>query len=42
MSKDIEKALNDLAKAIKNNDAVEKVVVRIEIKKQKSNKAPSK
>lgn len=35
----IEKALKDLAKAVKGNDSVERVKVTITIKKPKSNKA---
>ena len=34
MSNAIEKALQDIAKAIENNDAVTKVIVKIELKKQ--------
>ena len=34
MSNAIEKALQDIAKAIENNDAVSKVIVKIELKKQ--------
>ncbi len=40
--KEIEKALQDLADAVKNNDTVEKVQVAITIKKPKSNKASTK
>lgn len=36
---DIAKALEDLAKAVKNNEAVESIKVVITVKKPKSNKA---
>lgn len=38
-TQDIEKALREIAKAIENNEAVQSVVVKINLKKQKSNKA---
>lgn len=38
MSRDMEKALQDIAKAIENNEAVESVVIKITLKKQKSGK----
>lgn len=37
--KDIEKALREIAKAIENNEAVESVSVKINLKKQKPGKA---
>lgn len=37
--KDITKALQDLAKAVKSNDTVEKVKVTITLKKPKPHKA---
>lgn len=36
---DITKALQDLAKSVDNNDTVQSVVVKITLKKPKSNKA---
>ena len=39
MQNDIKKALQDIAAAVENNESVEKVIVKIEIKKQKPNKA---
>ena len=36
---EIKKAVQDIAKALENNESVEKVIVKIEIKKQKSSKA---
>ena len=38
----ITKALQDLAKAVKSNDTVERVTVKITLKKPKSSKAKSK
>lgn len=38
-TKDIVKALQDIAKAVENNEAVESVKVIITVKKQKSSKA---
>lgn len=38
-TQDIEKALREIAKAIENNEAVQSVVVKINLKKQKPNKA---
>ncbi len=38
-SKDIEKALQDLAKALKDNDAVERVKITITLVKPKPSKA---
>lgn len=35
----IEKALRDLAKAIENNESVQKVTVKIELQKPKPSKA---
>ena len=40
--KDITKALQDLAKAVKSNDTVEKVKVTITLKKPKPDKAKPK
>ena len=39
MAQDIGKALQELSKAIENNEAVESVVIKITLKKQKSDKA---
>lgn len=39
-AQDIGKALQEIAKAIENNEAVESVVIKINLKKQKPNKAP--
>lgn len=39
MAQDIGKALQELSKAIENNEAVESVVIKITLKKQKSGKA---
>lgn len=39
MAQDMIKALQELAKAIENNDAVDSVVVKITLKKQKPSKA---
>lgn len=39
MAQDIGKALQELSKAIENNEAVESVVIKITLKKQKSSKA---
>ena len=39
MNSDMEKALQEIAKAIENNEAVESVVIKITLKKQKSSKA---
>ena len=39
MEKDIAKALQDIAKAVENNEAVESVKVVITVKKQKPSKA---
>lgn len=38
--KDIEKALRDIAEAIKQNEAVTKVSIRIDMKPAKPSKAP--
>lgn len=38
-AQDIGKALQEIAKAIENNEAVESVVVKINLKKQKPSKA---
>jgi hypothetical protein len=40
--KEITKALQDLAKAVKGNDTVERVTVKITLKKPKSSKAKTK
>ncbi len=42
MNNEIKKALQDIAKAIEDNEAVTKVTVKIELKKQKPSKAESK
>lgn len=39
MAQDIGKALQELSKAIENNEAVESVVIKITLKKQKPSKA---
>lgn len=39
MAQDIGKALQELSKAIENNEAVESVVIKITLKKQKYRKA---
>ena len=39
MQQDITKALQELAKAIESNEAVESVVLKITLKKPKSSKA---
>lgn len=39
MAQDIGKALQELSKAIEDNEAVEKVVIKITLKKQKPDKA---
>lgn len=36
---EIKKALQDIAKAIENNESVQKVTVKIELQKQKPSKA---
>ena len=38
MAQDIGKALQELSKAIENNEAVESVVIKITLKKQKPSK----
>lgn len=39
MAQDMGKALQELSKAIENNEAVESVVIKITLKKQKPSKA---
>ena len=39
MAQDIGKALQELSRAIENNEAVESVVIKITLKKQKPDKA---
>lgn len=39
MAQDIGKALQELSKAVENNEAVESVVIKITLKKQESSKA---